>query len=235
MKMEVEQFDMRRYLSALPMFSELSPLECDSVMPHCSLLRFTRGEMIFRKGEACEELHVLVSGRIKLYVVSAAGQEKVVELVESGHSFAEAAMFLESSYLLNARALTATMLIRIDKQTVMGEIARDPRVSMHMLARFAQRIQALLLDVEGYTLHSGVQRLIDYLLNNLTGENHPTGAVSVYLPASKATIASRLSLTPEYFSRVLHELESFGLIEIDKREIRILDTLQLVKYGGMSR
>jgi len=45
----------------------------------------------------------------------------------------------------------------------------------------------------------------------------------VSLPVSKATIASRLSLTPEYFSRVLHELEAEGLIEIDKRDICILD------------
>ncbi len=50
------------------------------------------------------------------------------------------------------------------------------------------------------------------------------------LPVSKATIASRLSLTPEYFSRVLHELEAAGLITIDKREIRIPDTERLARY-----
>ena len=50
------------------------------------------------------------------------------------------------------------------------------------------------------------------------------------LPASKATVASRLSLTPEYFSRVLHELEAQGLIQIDKREIRILDVQRLASF-----
>ena len=49
-------------------------------------------------------------------------------------------------------------------------------------------------------------------------------------PVSKATIASRLSLTPEYFSRVLHELESEGLIAIDKREIQIPDPSRLARY-----
>lgn len=47
---------------------------------------------------------------------------------------------------------------------------------------------------------------------------------------SKATIASRLSLTPEYFSRVLHELESRGLIELDRRDIRIPDARKLSSY-----
>ena len=43
-------------------------------------------------------------------------------------------------------------------------------------------------------------------------------------------MASRLSITPEYFSRVLHELEDAGLVVVDKREIRILDAQRLALY-----
>jgi CRP-like cAMP-binding protein len=63
-------------------------------------------------------------------------------------------------------------------------------------------------------------------------EDCSTGEVyTVSLPVSKATIASRLSLTPEYFSKVLHELEAEKLIEIDKRDIRIIDVPRLAHYG----
>ena len=55
-------------------------------------------------------------------------------------------------------------------------------------------------------------------------------SITVHLPVSKAAIASRLSLTPEYFSRVLHELESAGLIQVDKRDILIPDTARLATY-----
>ncbi len=54
--------------------------------------------------------------------------------------------------------------------------------------------------------------------------------MEVVLPVSKAAIASRLSLTPEYFSRVLSELESAGLIEVQRRTIRILDMERLAAY-----
>jgi CRP/FNR family transcriptional regulator, dissimilatory nitrate respiration regulator len=53
---------------------------------------------------------------------------------------------------------------------------------------------------------------------------------TVPLPVSKATVASRLSLTPEYFSRVLHELEAAGLVRIDKRDVHILDAQALAGY-----
>jgi CRP-like cAMP-binding protein len=103
---------------------------------------------------------------------------------------------------------------------------------MHMLAGISRRLHGLLRDVEGYALHSGMQRLIGYLLRDFDDEiTNDMGTITVSLPVSKATIASRLSLTPEYFSRVLHELEAERLIEIDKREIRILDVRRLASYG----
>ena len=81
-------------------------------------------------------------------------------------------------------------------------------------------------------LHSGVQRVIGYLLgdDNLDETENASQAITVSLPVSKAAIASRLSLTPEYFSRVLNELETAGLIHVDKRDIHISDTARLANY-----
>lgn len=233
MKMDVEQFDMPRYLSVLPLFSDLSQLERERIAQGCQLRRLARGDMVFRAGEACEAFHVVVLGQIKLYVASPSGQEKIIELVGPGHCFAEAMMFLEKPYIVNAQSLADTLLIRVSKQAVFGEIEQDPRFSMHMLAGISRRLHGLVRDVEGYALRSGMQRLIGYLLRDGDDEHVANkGVVTVSLPVSKAAIASRLSLTPEYFSRVLHELEGEGLIEIDKREIRILDVQRLANYGS---
>ncbi|MEN9375045.1 MAG: hypothetical protein RL710_202 [Pseudomonadota bacterium] len=233
MKMDVEQFDMQRYLSVLPLFSDLSQLERERIAQGCHLRRLTRGDMVFRAGEACEAFHVVVVGQVKLYVASPSGHEKVIELIAPGHSFAEAMMFLEKPYILNAQALADTLLICVSKQAVFSEVEHDPRFAIRMLAGISRRLHGLVRDVEGYSLHSGMQRLIGYLLGDVSeGNITKPGIVTVSLPVSKATIASRLSLTPEYFSRVLHELESEGLIEIDKREVRILDVPRLAAYGS---
>ena len=49
----------------------------------------------------------------------------------------------------------------------------------------------------------------------------------VTLPTSKAVVASRLNLTPEHFSRILHELSEKGLISVDGRAVKILDVAKL--------
>jgi CRP-like cAMP-binding protein len=229
--MDARAFDLPRYLSVLPLFNELNAVELDRLAQGCQLRRLARGDMVFHVGQPCEEFHVTVMGQVKLFAISPAGQEKVIELVGPGHSFAEALMFTGKPYIVNAQALTDTLLLSVSKAAVVGEIEREPKFALRMLAGISRRLHGLVHDVEAYALHSGMQRVIGYLLREQVVEDCVLQEpVTVSLPVSKATIASRLSLTPEYFSRVLHELEAAGLIEIDKRDIRILDVKRLASY-----
>ncbi len=229
--MEDRQFDVPRYLSVLPLFNDLSPQELLHVAAGSTLRRLARGDMVFRVGEPCNEFHVVVTGQAKLFVLSPSGQEKVVELISTGQSFAEAIMFTDRPYFLSAQVLTDAVMLTVSKQAVIDEIARDHRFALRMLGGMSRRLHGLVHDVEAYALHSGLQRVIGYLLRDQDIDGCEAGDVrTVSLPVSKATIASRLSLTPEYFSRVLHELESRGLIQIDRRDIRIPDARKLSSY-----
>ncbi len=229
--MEARTFDVARYLSVLPLFSDLSPDELRCVAAGTTLHRRPRAHMVFRVGDPCNEFHVVVTGQVKLFVLSPSGQEKVVELISAGQSFAEAIMFTDRPYFLSAQTLTDALLLTVSKQAVIDEIACDHRFALRMLGGLSRRMHAMVHDIEAYALHSGLQRVIGYLLRDQALEGCDVGEeCTVSLPVSKATIASRLSLTPEYFSRVLRELEAEGLIEIDRRDIRILDTRRLSNY-----
>ena len=188
--------------------------------------------MLFRTGEMCQAFHIVVLGQIKLYLISPAGVEKVIELCGPGHSFAEAIMFMGVPHLVNAQTLTETLLLTVEKNAVLREIEADSRFALRMLAGISRRLHGLIKDVEGYALHSGVQRVISYLLGGLMdgGGSAVPQSITVSLPVSKSTIASRLSLTPEYFSRVLHELEAAKLITVQRRDIHIHDTAKLAGY-----
>ncbi|MFT3780256.1 MAG: Crp/Fnr family transcriptional regulator [Ottowia sp.] len=229
--MNLDQFNIPRYLATLPLFSHMNPAELQRLAAGCQLRRFERGKLVFRQGEPCEEFHVVVVGQIKLFVLSPTGTEKVIELCGPGHSFAEAVMFMGMPYVVSAQTLSDTLLMTIDKRVVLAEIAANPSFSLRMLAGLSRRLHGLIKDVEAYALHSGVQRVIGYLLGDRLNESEiASETITVTLPVSKAAIASRLSLTPEYFSRVLNELETAGLIQVDKRDIRIADTARLANY-----
>ena len=247
--MDLQNFDIPRYLAALPLFQEMTSAELQRLATGCRLRRFARGDTVFRVGTPCEEFHVTVSGQVKLYALSPAGQEKIIELAGPGITFAEALMFTDKPYIVNAQALADSLLLSVGKSAVVREIESDPRFAMRMLAGISRRLHGLVHDVQAYSLHNGMQRVIGYLLNSLPEDVEDAAALAlastgcgtrptsltvrtldISLPVSKATIASRLSITPEYFSRVLHDLEAEGLIRMDKRDIHIPDAARLANH-----
>lgn len=222
------EFSAERWLQRLPLFSEIDAESLARLAAATRLKPLARGELALRAGDPCEAFFVNLGQPIKLYVLAANGNEKVIELIGPGHSFAEALMFLGRPSPVNAQALGDTQLLVLPRQAVLDAMAADQRLALRMLAGLSRRLHGLVSDVQAYALQSGVQRVIGYLLRD-AGDGGPS---MVELPVSKGTLASRLSLTPEYFSRVLRELEEAGLILVEGRRIHIQAVERLAAYPG---
>jgi CRP/FNR family transcriptional regulator, dissimilatory nitrate respiration regulator len=231
--LDTRSFDVVRYLARLPLFSDIGDEALQHLAAGSSLRHVERGQMVFHQGDPCEHFHVVTGGQVKLFVVSPSGQEKIVEIIGPGGSFAEALMFLGKPCMVSAQALVDTLLVSVSRRAVMDELGRDHQFALRMLAGLSRRLHGLVHDVQAYALQNGVQRVVGYLLNQREVEDCASGeAITVSLPVSKSALASRLSLTPEYFSRVLRELEDARLIRVDRRDIHILDARRLAAYPG---
>lgn len=218
-------------LANLPLFREASPEEIARIAAGSREIRATRGEVLFQKGDPCDGIHIVVYGQVKLAFASPAGAEKVVEIIGRGQSFGEAFMFMERPYGVYAQALADSLLIFVSRAAIFSELDRDPGFARRMIAGLSRRLHALLADLEAYSLHSGAQRIVGYLLNAGPEGDEAAGA-TLRLPVGKSVLASRLNLTPEHFSRILHELAAAGLIEVDGRNVTIRDIDRLRSYPG---
>ena len=221
--MRAPSIKTQTFLSNLPMFQELDAKEIDRIAAGTSELRVEKGEVLFRRGDACKGFHAIVYGQVKLAFTSPQGSEKVVDVVGPGQSFGEALMFTDRPYPVYAQVLADSMLLFISRETIDAEIASDPRIARLMLAGLSRRLLGLIQDVEAYSLRSGIQRVIGYLLRDVDTRGDVSGPVRVLLDVTKGIIASRLNLTPEHFSRILAELAHEGLIAVNGPEITILD------------
>jgi CRP-like cAMP-binding protein len=223
----IERIRIQAFLSQMPLFEAISEAELDRIALGTSTVRLDRGEQLFRRGDPCLGIHMVIYGQIKLAFVSPNGAEKVVQLVSAGHSFGEAVMFMDKPYIVAAQATDDSLLLHVSRQAVMDEIVRDPSLACKMLAGLSRRMHGLMCDLESYCLSSGTQRVIAYLCQQGPQED---GAV-FRLPVSKGLVASRLNLTPEHFSRILTDLGAHGLIAVKGRSITVLALEKLRHYG----
>jgi CRP-like cAMP-binding protein len=216
------------FLARIPLFSSLGSQELDRIAAGASEIQLARGDMVFHRGEPCVGFHTVVYGQIKLMFVSPMGSEKVVRIIGPGDSFGEALMFMEKNYIVSAQALADSLLLHVGKTAIFNEIESQPGFARKMLAGLSQRLHSLITDVEAYSLRSGTQRVIAYLLAGKRCEN----GHQFRLSTSKTVIASRLNLTPEHFSRILHDLGAHELIRVKGRDITLLDVARLTAYQG---
>lgn len=220
------------FLRNLPLFRELAAEEIDRVSVGTRELRVKRGDILFQKGDPTRGFYIVVYGQVKLLLITPNGDEKVIEIMGPGQSFGEALMFMEKPYVVTAHALADSMLLHVSKEAVFEEIDRDPKFARRMIAGLSRRLHHLIIDVESYSLRSATQRVIGYLLQPDHDHDEAHARTVVTLPASKSVIASRLNITPEHFSRILHELTEAQLIEVTGRTVRILDMEKLRTYEG---
>ena len=226
-------FNIPGFLRAQALFVDVDEAALCRLAAACRLMHVTRAQPVLWAGRACEAFFIVIEGQVRLYMAAPNGNEKVIELVGPGQSFAEALVFLERPCPINAQALSDTVLLQVPRQAVMAELQLDAGFALRMLSGMSRRLHGLVQDLQAGALQSGLQRVVGYLLRDV--DPGKPGPAVVSLPAAKATVASLLSLTPEYFSRVLHELEAAGLLEIDKRDIRLREPAALARHAASPR
>jgi len=221
-----QDIKVQAFLANLPLFKEASSEEIDRIAQGTRAVHAARGETLFHKGDAVEGFFLVVYGQVKLAFTSPQGADKVVEIIGPGMSFGEAVMFLEVPHVVYAQTLADSLLLHVSKKAVFDELERNAKFARKMLGGLSRRLHGVISDVEAYCMHSGAQRVIGYLLRDAEqAEGAPE--VDVTLPVNKGVVASRLNLTPQHFSRILHELSEARLVSVDGRTIHIPNVARL--------
>jgi len=218
-----DSFGTLDFLRNLPLFRELDLPQLEAIGAAATEQRVAVGAALFRRGDPCDGMFLIVLGRVKLALLAPAGAEKVVEILGPGQSFGEAVLFADEPHRLYAEAIADSLLLHIRRKAVLDAVERNPEFARRMLSELSQRLCRRVADIEAYTLKSATERVTAYLLAALDDHAAPGQPADVLLAASKSVLASRLNITREHFSRILHELSQAGLIRVSGRSIHVLD------------
>ena len=214
------------FLASVPLFKALDAATLARLAAATTRRTLKRGEVLFRKGDAATGMYVVVYGEIKLMSVTPVRGSRLTGIVGPGQSFGEPVMFLDRPALVDAQAACDALLLHLPKQAVFDEIERNPKFALRVIAGLSQRVESLVREMDRQALGSGRARFMAYLLRLGRGQDR-TAPFSITLPAAKAEIASQLNLTPEHFSRILHELVAAGLLQVQGRRIVVNDLARL--------
>ena len=211
----------KKLLYATSLFADLSDASFQRIAEHSRIVELGAGQKLFEQGQAITDFFYLEEGQVKLTRLSLEGDEKVIEIINTGGSFAEAAVFGKfEGYPVNCFAIRKSIIFKINADAYTNELRTSIDSCFSIMMRISQRAHHLLSEIDRLTLHNAMHRLAVYLL---TGVQEEAGEVGVDLIAPKHVIASRLSIKPETLSRTFRRLVEEGCISMQEKHITIKD------------
>lgn len=213
-------FDIRQ----AHLFSTLTDEQLRQVLETSHALTLSEGQALFESGAQAERFFLVARGQIKLFRLSAEGHEKIIDIIQPGNSFAEALMFMQHPvYPVSAAALTHSQLMSFDNRRFLRILRESPDTCFRVMGVMSQRLRGLIKEIDDLTLQSATTRVCAMLLYRMLETDTPHFS----LPAAKGVLASRLSMKPETFSRILQTLTLQRVIAIQGNRVSILDPEQL--------
>ena len=181
------------------------------------------GDTLFTHGQPAERFFFLRTGQIKLFRISPEGQEKIIEIIHLGQTFAEAVMFMgnQGRYPVNAQAITDCILFSFEQKAFLRMLSESNDIAFGMLASMSRRLHMLVNQIDSLTLQNATYRLAMFLLEHVPNDGQTSSDVQLTTP--KGVIASRLAIKPETFSRILAKLKRYGLIDVHGNHITLLN------------
>jgi len=212
------------FIREIPLFAGLIDEQIQWLAAIVERRKYSRGKVIFTEGEEAAGLYVLHTGRVKIYKLSSEGKEQILHIFGPGEPFGEVAVFAGGQFPAYAETLEVSETLFFPRKKIVELLTKDPSMAMNMLAMLSKRLKYFTQLVENLSLKEVPQRLAAYLLVLATMKDKRD---TVELDIAKGQLASLLGTIPETLSRILNKMTIQGYIEVEGRQIKLLDRQSL--------
>ena len=218
-------------ISNIPLFKGLPQSQLEEIEKIAVKKNFKKGDLIFSENDEGNGFYIVASGRVKIYKVSLEGKEQILHIFGQGEPFGEVPVFSGSVFPANAQVLEKCSLIFFPRKAFIQLLSENIPIVLNMLGVLSMRLRQFTVQIENLSLKEVPGRLAGYLLL-LAKEQQSEDLIRLNI--SKGQLASLLGTIPETMSRIFSKMNDRGLIEVEGRSIKILDTngmKDLAVYG----
>jgi len=177
------------------------------------------GSELFCAGDPCEHVLVLLSGRVRLWRITADGHRLVLHLCEPGEILGQMSALDGAPHSVGAAADEDCRLLAIPAAAFRELLERRPVLAVRLAAALAARVRDLSDELEAMKFASIGERVLRWLQRQ--------GAARRDLRVTHQQLADQVGGTRENVSRVLGLLQDRGILRLGRGRIEILDHARL--------
>ncbi len=216
------------------LFSGLSQSDQQNILDQCAERSVSRKSTIVRQGQSGRDMYIVLSGSLKVSVVSGAGKEISFVVLRANDYFGELSLIDGRCRSATVTAIENSELLVLGHSGYQQLLKRHPQTAIkfltHMLSTLSKRLRAtdelyqdsVFLDVSA--------RLAKFLLNTSTDGNGSEPAQKCFdIRLSQYELGTLVNASRESVNKQLRDWESRGIVHIGNGKILLLNPGYLQK------
>ena len=212
------------------LFTALDDAASASLLANMVSVKIAKGTILFAEGDGGDQLYVIAEGKLKLGTSSGDGRENLLSILGPGEMFGELSLFDPGPRTSSATAVTDAKLLSLGQEKLLPWLAENPKVSLQLLARLAQRLRRtneavgdlVFSDVPGRV----AKALID--LGQRFGKKTDEG-LFVHHDLTQEELAQLVGASRETVNKALADFAGRNWLKLDGRAVLITDFERLSK------
>ena len=205
----IEEFSMKLKLKNIILFQDLDEETIAKIEDFSTIYKLQKNNIVFYEGDMSNDLHLLISGIIKLYKTSTHNKEIILKYFHPNELIAEVANFENMPYPATAKAFTDIEVIKIDFKSLKDIIYSNRDLAIKIQASLIKKIKNLEYVISRHLVLDTKERVAQYIHDNTQD----------FFKTKNIEIAEILNTTPETLSRLLRIFKNEKLIDMKTRTI----------------
>lgn len=226
--------DAVEVLRKLPLFVRLGEEALAAVAGRTVFRTLVPNEILFRRGEPCRGLYVVVEGRVRVYRANREGREQVLHTQGPGQPLAEVPLFDAGPYPASARALEDSRVLFLPVGDFQHLYQTHPEIADSVIRELGRRLRRMVGLVEKISLKDVPARVAVALLEYAEAAGALRDGGEFDLPRTQEELAAELATTRESVARALARLRRDGIIWQEGAHVRILSMNRLEAAASSS-
>ena len=210
----------------VPLFSGLEDDDLQSLISATTRRKFPKEGVVFFEHDLGDALFMIVSGRVKVTILSDDGRETILAVLSDDDFFGEMSLLDNEPRSATAIAMQDTEMVVLRQRDFLSIVEKRPRVAINLLAVLSSRLRKANQQIGNLALHDVYGRVARILLEmaSETGKRREDGRVAFRRPTHQE-IANMIGATRETVSRMISDPHRQGFIEISGKDVIIQDAL----------
>lgn len=216
------------YLKTCDLFERLSDAEAERLNRHALVRKFKKKTVIYAPEESGQSVLVLATGRVKVYDLTIEGRETILAFVEQGELFGELSTLDGQPRRDFAEAVEDCEVLAIPGNDFIALLESRADLALSVTKLVGLRRQRIETRLRNILFLPSRPRLIRVLVDLIQMHGEKNGNRYTFrFPLSHQEFAGLIGVSRETVTLTLNQLQSEGLIEVERRRVVLLDLERL--------